>query len=80
MKEKPATKIVDNWWEADPYAVGGGLGIVLHQKSRNRWLVAEVLCGSPAEKAGVLRGDYLLQVDDYPLATPDNESLSSWDS
>ncbi|MGH9287856.1 MAG: PDZ domain-containing protein [Acidimicrobiales bacterium] len=71
MKDDPATTDVDTWWEADPYAVGGGLGMVLHQKPRRRWLVADVLRGSPAEKAGVQPGDYLVQVDDYALTTPD---------
>ena len=71
MGKDLATKTADDWWEADPYAVGGGLGVVLHRKPRRRWLVAAVLRGSPAEKAGVQAEDYLVQVDDCPLTTAD---------
>jgi C-terminal processing protease CtpA/Prc len=53
-----------DWWESDPYAVGGGLGVILHQQPRNRWSVADVVRGSPAENAGVRAGDLLLEVDE----------------
>jgi len=71
MSDDATTAGADNWWDADPYSLGGGLGIVLHQKPRNRWVVADVLRNSPAERAGVLSGDYVLQIDDYALSAPD---------
>ena len=71
MGDESATKPAGKWWDTDPYAAGGGLGIVLHRKPRNRWRVADVLRNSPAELAGVQRGDFLVQVDEYPLTTPD---------
>jgi hypothetical protein len=71
MSERATTKAVDKWWEADHHTAGGGLGIVLHEKRGNRWLVGDVLRRSPAEKAGVLPGDYVLQIDDYELSGPD---------
>jgi PDZ domain len=71
MRHRPAAKPVDKWWDRDPYALGGGLGIVLHANPRNRWVVANVLRKSPAELAGVLRGDYVVQIDAYSLTAPD---------
>ncbi len=60
-----------DWWESDPFAVGGGLGLVLHQKQGDRWRVANVLRKSPAERAGIRIGDHLASVDDWSLSTPD---------
>lgn len=53
-----------------------GLGLMLLEKDESLYVLA-VTKGSPAEKAGVLPGDYLIQADDIRLHHPDqlNEAI-----
>lgn len=69
-----ARKPDDGWYKKDPLAKGKGLGLVLHEKSR-QWTVVSVLTESPAERAGVKVGDVLVRVDDYALKGGDNLEL-----
>lgn len=55
------------WWKTDPYARGSGIGIVIHQKAGNSWVVARVLRGSPAAKAGIRKGDRIKSINKYSL-------------
>jgi len=69
---KTWTKAVPaRWFKDDPLARGKGLGIVLHEKSR-QWIVVSVLRGSPAERAKVRVGDVLRRLDDYDLKGGDS--------
>lgn len=52
------------WWKTDPYARGPGIGIVIHQKG-GTWVVARVLRGSPAARAGIRKGDRIKSINKY---------------
>jgi predicted metalloprotease with PDZ domain len=54
------------WWLSEPASNRSAFGIVLHQIDGN-WVVARTLIGSPAEKAGLLKGQQLLAVDEYEV-------------
>ena len=60
-------RLKNRWYKDDPLAIGNGLGVVLHER-RRRWVVADVLSRSPAERAGLRKGDVVLCVGDYDLA------------
>ncbi len=53
------------WWKTDPHARGSGIGIVIHQKGGNSWVVARVLRGSPAARAGIRKGDRIKSINKY---------------
>ena len=48
----------EKWWESDPYADKKAIGVVMH-KIDGHWVVARALLGSPAENAGLVKGDIL---------------------
>jgi len=54
------------WWLNEPASDRMAFGIVLHQVD-GIWIVARTLIGSPAEKAGVLKGEQFLSVDGYDV-------------
>lgn len=67
-------RLTRRWYKDDPMAVGNGLGVVLHER-RRRWVVADVLSQSPAEKAALRPGDVVLSVGDYDLEGGDGAEL-----
>lgn len=44
-----------------------GIGVVVQLTEEGRWQVQSVLPGGPADRAGLLPGDFLLQADGQPL-------------
>ena len=54
------------WWLKEPGSDRKAFGMVLHQVEE-KWKVARTLIGSPAEKAGVTKGEWFMSVDDYNL-------------
>lgn len=62
------------WWESDPYADKLAVGVVMH-KIDGQWVVARSLMGSPADKAGLVKGDALLAVGGNSLFTGIGEAV-----
>ena len=50
-----------------PLAKGDGIGLIIHQRGK-RCQVLHVFSKSPAEKAGILKGDYLESIDGYKIS------------
>jgi len=46
----------------------GGVGLQVVPTSKGELVVLDVVPGTPAEVSGLLPGDLLVQVDDFPLA------------
>jgi hypothetical protein len=66
LKSQKNTPPERGWWLNEPASDRKAFGMVLHRIDGN-WKVARTLIGSPAEKAGVAEGEWLMSVDDYPL-------------
>lgn len=65
------------WWKTDPYARGPGIGIIIHEKGRNVWVVVRVLRGSPAARAGIHKGDRIKSINKYSYKSGNLVSLIS---
>lgn len=77
VRTKRPVRTKKEWWKADPYARGPGIGIVIHQKGGNSWVVARVLRGSPAARAGIRKGDRIKSINKYSHKSGNLGSLIS---
>lgn len=74
-KVKKPVRAKEEWWKTDPYARGPGIGIVIHEKGRNTWVVARVLRGSPAATAGIRKGDRIKSINKHSYKSGNLVSL-----
>lgn len=72
VERKTGATLERGWWMSEPASDRLAFGVVLHLIDGN-WMVARTLAGSPAEKAGLSRGQQLLSVDGYELGAGKGE-------
>src|SRR5262245_29241822 len=64
----------ETWWAYDRHTEKPAIGVVLHNID-GHWTVARTLLGSPAERAGIQKGDVFLAIAGNSLASALGEAV-----